>query len=128
MAAERRLALANVALSGNEVPPPCPFQPNGGPCRKPGGVDLSFFASVGGASAEASRDLGDGDVIWMVVGVQRDAAGHHHLMRHHWEVETLEASCDRLLAARTVPQQTFLDLLREKLRPIEPRRSVVDED
>lgn len=282
MAAERRLALANLALSANEVPPPCPFQADGGPCRKPGGVcsirryrrgrsgtlgeaasepvitcprrfeqdnlparwlgdivgfeasevqvatevgfmegtetgkpagkidmvvadsaeaglrwfglevqavyfsghgmrseferlrdrmgearfpdavrrpdwrsssakrlmpqlqikvptlrrwqakmavvvDLPFFTSVGGASAEASCDLGDGDVIWMVVGVQRDAAGRHQLMRHHWEVETLEASCDRLLAARTVPQQTFLDLLREKLRPIEPRRSVGEE-
>lgn len=81
-------------------------------------VDRPFFESVGGVSSEFSQDLGDGDVIWMVVGMRSADAGHHRLTRHHWEVETLEASCDRLLAAKTVPQQTFLDLLRQKLRPI----------
>ena len=81
-------------------------------------VDLPFFESVGGISANASQDLGDGDVIWMVVGMA-DEAGRLQLMRHHWEVETLEASCERLLAAQTIPQQRFLELLRQKLRPVE---------
>ena len=90
-------------------------------------VDKPFFESVGGASGEPSQDLGDGDVIWMVVGMESGEAGHHHLTRHHWEVETLEASCDRLLAAKTVPQQAFLDLLRQKLVPIGPRPPAVGE-
>ena len=220
MESARREALANLALSPNEAPPPCPFQPNRPPCGKRGGVcsirryrrgqgdalgeavaepvitcprrfeedslpawwlgdivgfeagrvqvatgrdggqapfpnairrpdwrsssakrlmpqlqikvptlrrwqakmavvvDRPFFESVGGVSSEFSQDLGDGDVIWMVVGMRSADAGHHRLTCHHWEVETLEASCDRLLAAKTVPQQTFLDLLRQKLRPI----------
>ena len=86
-------------------------------------VDQPFFESIGGASSEPSRDLGDGDVIWMVVGMCNGEAGSYRLTRHHWEVETLEASCARLLAARTVPQQAFLDLLRQKLRPIETKPS-----
>ena len=91
-------------------------------------VDQPFFESVGGASSEPSQDLGDGDVIWMVVGTASDAAGCHHLTRHHWEVETLEASCDRLLAAKTVPQQAFLDLLRQKLAPIESGKGPATEE
>lgn len=38
MPSERRESLANIALTAEETPPPCPFQPDRGPCRKPGGV------------------------------------------------------------------------------------------
>ena len=86
-------------------------------------VDQPFFESVGGASDDPSQDLGDGDVIWMVVGMQEEETKHHRLTPQHWEVETLEASCDRLLAAKTVPQQAFLDLLRQKLRPIDSKQN-----
>lgn len=81
-------------------------------------VDLPFFEAVGGVSANPSRDLGDGDIIWMVVAIEPQHDGNHRLTRQHWEVETLEASCARLLAAQTVPQQAFLELLRKKLTPI----------
>ena len=81
-------------------------------------VDLPFFNAVGGVSANPSRDLGDGDIIWMVVGLEAEG-DRYRLTRHHWEVETLEASCERLLTARTIPQQEFLALLRRKLRPVE---------
>lgn len=82
-------------------------------------VDVPFFNAIGGASANPSRDLGDGDIIWMVVGFEAEDGTRFGLTRHHWEVETLEASCERLLAARTIPQQEFLALLRRKLGPVE---------
>ncbi len=81
-------------------------------------VDQPFFESVGGASANPSHDLGDGDIIWMVVGLATDGREPYHLTRHHWEVQTLEASSERLLAAKTIQQQAFLNLLRQKLKPI----------
>lgn len=81
-------------------------------------VDRSFFNSIGGPSPAPSRDLGDGDIIWMVVDMDCSDPTAGRLTRDHWEVMTLEASSDRLLAAETVPQQAFLDLLQQKLRPI----------
>lgn len=81
-------------------------------------VDRPFFNSIGGASTSPSRDLGDGDIIWMVVDMDCSDPMACRLVRGHWEVMTLEASSDRLLAAETVPQQTFLEVLRQKLRPI----------
>lgn len=83
-------------------------------------VDRPFFESVGGTSTEASHDLGDGDIIWMVVGMEGGGNGYR-LTRHHWEVQTLEASNERLLAAETIPQQEFLEALRGKLRPVSER-------
>ena len=81
-------------------------------------VDRPFFDSIGGPSTPPSHDLGDGDIIWMVVDMDYSDPTAGRLTRGHWEVMTLEASSDRLLAAETVPQQAFLDLLRQKLRPI----------
>ena len=81
-------------------------------------VDRPFFDSLGGASPNPSQDLGDGDIIWMVVDLSLDAAGNHRLTPGHWEVLTLEASCEKLLAAETVQQEVFLDALRSKLGPI----------
>ena len=82
-------------------------------------VDMPFFNATGGASANPSHDLGDGDIIWMVVGIEADDNDRYRLTRHHWEVETLEAASERLLAAQTIPQQEFLALLRRKLHPVE---------
>ena len=81
-------------------------------------VDRPFFESIGGPSAVPSHDLGDGDIIWMVVDMDYSDLMAGRLTKGHWEVMTLEASSDRLLAAETVPQQAFLDLLQQKLRPI----------
>ena len=82
-------------------------------------VDESFFDSIGGPSALVSHDLGDGDIIWMVVGMAAEDGGSHRLPRHHWEVQTLEAASERLLAAQTIPQRLFLETLHSKLQPIE---------
>ena len=81
-------------------------------------VDRPFFDSIGGVSPNPSQNLGDGDIIWMVVDLSLDATGNHRLRRGHWEVLTLEASSDKLLAAETVQQEVFLDALRSKLGPI----------
>ena len=81
-------------------------------------VDRPFFNSIGGPSPAPSRDLGDGDIIWMVVDMDCNDPTAGRLTRGHWEVMTLEASSDRLLAAETVPQKTFLDLLQQKLKSI----------
>ncbi len=81
-------------------------------------VDRPFFNSIGGASAKPSQDLGDGDIIWMVVDLRSDAWGNLELTRGHWEVLTLEESCERLLAAATVQRDAFLDALKNKLLPL----------
>ena len=81
-------------------------------------VDRPFFDSIGGASTNPSQDLGDGDIIWLVVDLRPDAAGNLKLARGHWEVLTLEESCERLLAATTVQRDAFLDALQDKLQPL----------
>ena len=86
-------------------------------------VDRPFFTSIGGPSQTASQDLGDGDVIWMVLEIRSDDAGNHNLSRWHWEVLTLEASCDKLLAAETVQRDVFLEVLHRKLGPMASLRS-----
>lgn len=82
-------------------------------------VDRPFFESVGGASAEPSRDLNDGDVIWMVPQLAPVDAGGYELRRGHWEVLTLEDTVEKLKAARTVQRASFEQELRGKLEPIE---------
>lgn len=81
-------------------------------------VDRQFFESIGGPSPDPSHDLGDGDIVWMVVDLSRDDAGNLQLKRAHWEVLTLEESSDKLLAAETVRRDEFLDSLTGKLRPV----------
>ena len=78
-------------------------------------VDRQFFDSIGGASASPSQDLGDGDIIWMVVDLVPTDDGGHELARSHWEVLTLERSCEKLLAAETIQRDAFLQVLRNKL-------------
>lgn len=80
-------------------------------------VDRPFFASLGGPSAEPSHDLDSGDVIWLVPAIRNGV-----LTRGHWEVLTLEASEEKLQAARTVTRTAFEGDLRARLRPLRGRR------
>ena len=81
-------------------------------------VDAPFFESLGGPSSAPSKDLGDGDIIWLVPELSIDADGSLKLVRGHWEVLTLEESSDKLLAAKTVSRSNFETVLREKLSPL----------
>lgn len=81
-------------------------------------VDAPFFDALGGPSARPSRDLSDGDIIWLVPRLVPDEKGRHRLTRGHWEVLTLEDSSDKLLAADTISRNDFETTLRGKLRPI----------
>ena len=78
-------------------------------------VDRPFFDSIGGPSATPSHDLDAGDVIWLVPEVVDG-----QLTRSHWEVLTLEDSCDKLLAATPIPRAEFEQQLRDRLQPISP--------
>ncbi len=83
-------------------------------------VDQSFFASISGPSPAPSQDINDGDIIWLVPELSWDGdTGSFRLKRGHWEVLTLETSTDKLLAARTIPRDTFETTLRDKLAPLE---------
>lgn len=42
----------------------------------------------------------------------------HHLSRGHWEVLTLEASNEKLLAASTIQRELFERTLLSKLEPV----------
>ena len=44
-------------------------------------VDRPFFNSIGGISTQPSQDLGDGDIVWMVVDLRPDALGKLKLVR-----------------------------------------------
>ncbi len=80
-------------------------------------VDQPFFESIGGPSPSFSRDLGDGDIIWLVPTLSLTEDGGYLLERGHWEVLTLESSSEKLLAARTVQRNEFESVLRTKLIP-----------
>ncbi len=83
-------------------------------------VDKPFFDSVGGPSDSPSRDINDGDIIWLVPELTHDSEnGHFQLTRGHWEVLTLESSTDKLLAARTISRDSFETALWEKLTSLE---------
>ena len=81
-------------------------------------VDRPFFNAVGGVSSDYSRDLDDGDVIWLVPELVRNNDGFWHLTPGHWEVLTLEATVDKLLAAETVRRGKFEHDLRMKLESL----------
>lgn len=78
-------------------------------------VDKPFFAEMGGPSHRVRQDLGDGDIIWMIPELRRDPADRYRLTRGHWEVLTLEESCERLLAAETIRQDAFERALAGRL-------------
>ncbi len=81
-------------------------------------VDRPFFESIGGPSPAPSRDLNDGDIIWMVPELTRQADGRYRLSRGHWEVLTLEEAGKKLLAAETVRREAFERELQGKLEPL----------
>ena len=78
-------------------------------------VDRPFFEAIGGPSAEPSHDINDGDIVWLVPRISQN----YELVEHHWEVLSLEASCDKLLSAATVNRHEFENLLRTKLRVLD---------
>ncbi len=77
-------------------------------------VDRPFFDAIGGPSPNPTRDLGDGDVIWLVPELDSG----HRLVRGHWEVLTLEQSSEKLQAAETVRQADFEQMLLDKLESL----------
>ena len=77
-------------------------------------VDHPFFQSIGGASSAPSHDLNEGDIIWLVPRV----SDNHQLEPQHWEVLSLEASSEKLLAATSVKREEFESALRAKLQRI----------
>ena len=77
-------------------------------------VDVPFFEAIGGPSNCPSKDLNDGDIIWLVPRVS-DA---YQLEAVHWEVLSLEDSSKKLLAAEPVKRAEFEAVLRAKLRPL----------
>ena len=84
-------------------------------------VDQQFFEAVGGPNDNYTRDLNEGDVIWLIPELVPDDATHHYqLQRGHWEVLTLEASTTKLLAAATISRGGFEEALINKLVPLEP--------
>ncbi len=76
-------------------------------------VDRPFFDAIGGPSPRPSHDPNDGDVLWLVPEIH-----DHRMVQGHWEVLTLEASTDKLLAAHTVQRGEFEADLRQRLRPM----------
>ncbi|MCY4459587.1 MAG: NotI family restriction endonuclease [Albidovulum sp.] len=81
-------------------------------------VDRPFFEAIGGPSPDPRQDFSDGDVIWMVPELVRQTNGEFALERGHWEVLTLENSEQKLLAAKSIREEDFEDMLREKREPI----------
>ena len=79
-------------------------------------VDRPFFDAIGGPSASPSHDRNDGDIVWLVPELKREGPGGFELTRGHWEVLTLDASSDKLLAAKTIKREAFEDTLRAKLK------------
>ena len=82
-------------------------------------VDRPFFAAIGGPSDNPRQDLNEGDIIWLVTGLETDQSGALTLRRHHWETLTLEASEDRLRAADPMTRHAFETALRAKLEPLD---------
>ena len=74
-------------------------------------VDRLFFASPGGPSTQPSHDLDAGDVVWLVPELY-----DRQLTPGHWEVLTLEASSEKLLAAEAVSRVDFERILHQKLQ------------
>ena len=71
-----------------------------------------FWGAIGGISANPSRDLNEGDIIWLVPRLSKEG----RLVRHHWEVLPLEDSNLKLLAAHPVRREDFERDLMRKLK------------
>ena len=85
-------------------------------------VDLPFFEAIGGPSDVVSKDINDGDIVWMVACIDSDFS----LVPHDWEVLSLETSCEKLISAETVKRHEFESVLRRKLYPIALSRPARD--
>lgn len=81
-------------------------------------VDRPFFDALERVKENRSRDLNDGDIIWLVVALEPVDSGLQ-LRRSHWEVLTLEETSRMLLAAETISRDSFEAALRAKLEPLE---------
>ncbi len=80
-------------------------------------IDKPFFEAIGGQSERPSRDLDDGDIVWLVPEMaERD--GRLRLVRGHWEVLTLEQSSQKLLSADTVSRSEFESTMLSRLKPL----------
>jgi len=77
-------------------------------------VDLPFFEAIGGPAISQSTDPNDGDIIWMIPRID----GEFRLVPHHWEVLSLEESCEKLLSAETVKRNEFEEALRSRLERV----------
>ncbi len=77
-------------------------------------VDRQFFEAIGGPSKEPSRDLDDGDIIWLVPEITAE----YRLTEYHWEVLSLEESSDKLISAESIKRQDFEKALRAKLQRV----------
>lgn len=78
-------------------------------------VDAEFFEAIGGRSSSPSRDLDEGDILWLVPQIDEN----YQLKQRHWEVLSLEDSSRKLLAAETVKRREFEQALRDRLRPLD---------
>ena len=78
-------------------------------------VDMPFSEALGGPSQKVSRDLDEEDIIWLVPQISDE----YRLEAVHWEVLPLEASGEKLLAAKTVKRGEFEEALRAKLQPLQ---------
>ena len=76
-------------------------------------VDPSFFDAIGGKSPDPSRDINDGDIVWLVPEISEDG----ELEPYHWEVLSLESSAKKLLSAETIKREEFEAALRDRLHP-----------
>ena len=77
-------------------------------------VDRNFFADIGGPSNDPVHDLDEGDIIWLIPEI----SDQYRLESLHWEVLSLEDSCNKLLSAKTVRRSEFEDALHAKLQPL----------
>lgn len=78
-------------------------------------MDENFFKAIGGASANLSHDVNEGDIIWLAVGVSKKL----NLEVRYWEVLPLEESITKLLAAERIKRPEFEKVLRNKLQPLD---------
>ena len=87
-------------------------------------VDRPFFEALGGPSTKASQDLNDGDVIWLIPGINEK----YELRECHWEILSLEESNDKLLSAKTVKRHEFEQSLKSKLWHLTDRSSEINNE
>ena len=77
-------------------------------------VDMPFFEAIGGPKDPPTRDLDEGDIVWLAPYVTEG----FRLAPGHWEVLSLEASSDKLLSAETVRRRDFETALRAKIKRV----------